>query len=75
MPLLNSVNELQQLLGTITHSGNFISNFAEVTSILRTLLKKEVEIKLETPQPDATGKLKLPATSPQCLKILIYKPI
>ena len=56
-----------------THSGNFISNFAVATSTLRTLLKKEVEIKLETPQLDAIGKLKLPATRALCPKIVIYK--
>ena len=75
MPLLNSVNELQRLLRMITHSGNFISNFAKVTSTLRTLLKQEVEFKLETPQLDAIEKLKLLATSTPYLKILIYKPI
>ena len=63
MPLTNSVNQLQRLFSTITQSGNFISNFAEVTSTLRTLLKKEVEFKLNTSQLDAIGKLKLLATS------------
>ena len=75
IPLPNSVHELQRLLGMITHSGNFISKFAEVSSTLRTLLKKEVEFKLETPQLDAIRKLKSLATSTQCRKILIYKPI
>ena len=75
MPLLNSVNELQRLLGMITHSGNFTSNFAKITSTLRTLLKQEVEFKLETLQLDAIEKLKLLATSTPYLKILIYKPI
>ena len=75
IPLPNSVHELQRLLGMITHSGNFISKFAEVTSTLRTPLKKEVKFKLETPQLDAIGNLKPLATSTQCRKILIYKSI
>ena len=57
MPLPNSVNELQQLLGMITRSRNLISNFTEVTSTLRTLLKKEVEFKLETLQLDTVRKV------------------
>ena len=50
MQLSNSVNELQRPLGMITYLGKFISNLAEVTSPLRTLLKKEVEFKLEKPR-------------------------
>ena len=53
MPLPNVVNELQQFLGMITYLGKFITNLAEVNSPLRTLLKKEVEFKLEKPQLDA----------------------
>ena len=49
MPLLNSVNELQRLLGMITHSGNFISNFAKVISTLRTLLKKKLNLNSRQP--------------------------
>ena len=63
MPLPNSVNELQRFLGMITYLGKFILNLAEVTSLLRTLLKKEVGFKLEKPQLDAIGKLKLLATT------------
>ena len=69
MPLPNSVNELQQFLGMITYLGKFIPNLAEVTSPLRTLLKKEVEFKLEKSQLDAIGKLKLLVTTTPCLKI------
>ena len=47
MPLPNSANELQQFLGMITYLGKFIPNLTEVNSPLRTLLKKEVEFKLE----------------------------
>ena len=50
MSLPNSVNELQQLLGTITYLGKFIPNLVEVASPLRTLLKKKDEFKLEKPQ-------------------------
>ena len=63
MLLLNSVNELQQFIGMVTYLGKFIPNFAEVTSPLRTQLKKEVEFKLEKPQPDAVTKLKLLVTT------------
>ena len=69
MPLPNSVNELQRFLGMITYVGKFIPNLAEITSPLRTLLKKEVEFKLEKPQLDAIGKLKLLVTTTACLKI------
>ena len=60
MPLLNSVYELQQFLGVITYLRKFIPNLAEVTSPLGTLLKKEVEFKLENPQLDAIGELQIP---------------
>ena len=63
MLLPNSVNELQQFIGMVTYLGKFIPNFAEVTSPLRTQLKKEVEFKLEKPQPDAVTKLKLLVTT------------
>ena len=69
IPLPNSVNELQRFLGMITYLGNFIPNLVEVTSPLRTLLKKEVEFKLEKLQLDAIGKLKLLVTTAPCLKI------
>ena len=69
MPLPNSVNELQRFLGMITYLGKFIPNLAEVTSPLRTLLKKEVEFKLEKPQLDAIRELKLLVTTTPCLKI------
>ena len=46
-----------------------IPNLAEVNSPLCTLLKKEVEFKLENPQLDAFGKLKLLVTTTPCLKI------
>ena len=63
MLLPNSVNELQQFIGMVTYLGKFIPNFAEVTSPLHTQLKKEVEFKLEKPQPDAVTKLKLLVTT------------
>ena len=69
MSLPNSVNELQRFLGMITNLGTFISNLAEATSPLRTLLKKEVESKLKKPQLNAIGKLKLLLTTTPCLKI------
>ena len=69
MPLPNSANELQRFLGVITYLGKFIPNLTEVTSPLRTLLKKEAEFKLEKPQLDAIGKLKLLVTTTPCLKI------
>ena len=69
MPLPNSVNELQRFLGMITYLGNFMPNLAEVTSPLRTLLKKEIEFKLEKPQLDAIGKLKLLVATTPCLKM------
>ena len=77
MPLPNSVNEPQRFLGMITYLGKFTPNLAEVTFPLRTLLKKEVEFKLEKPQPDAIGKLKLLVITTLYLNvlILIYKPI
>ena len=53
----------------ITYLGKFIPNLAEGTSPLCTLLKKEVEFKLEKPQLDAIGKLKLLVTTTPCLKI------
>ena len=53
----------------ITYLGKCILNLAEVTSPLRTLLKKEVEFKLEKLQLDAIGKLKLLVTTTPCLKI------
>ena len=69
MPLPNSVNELQRFLGMITYLGKFIPNLSEVTSPFRTLLKKEVEFKLEKPQLDAIGKLILLVRTIPCLKI------
>ena len=39
----------RRFLGMITYLGKFIPNFAEVTSPLRTLLKKYVEFKLDKP--------------------------
>ena len=53
----------------ITYLGKFIPNFAEATSPLRTLLMKEVELKLEKPQLDTIGTLKLLVTTTPCLKI------
>ena len=53
----------------ITYFGKFTPNLAEVTSPLRTLLKKEVEFKLEKSQLDAIGKPKLLVTTIPCLKI------
>ena len=44
-------------------------NLAEVTSLLRTLLKKEVEFKLEKTQLETIGKLKSLVTTTSCLKI------
>ena len=41
----------------------------DVTSSLRTMLNKEVEFKLQKPQLDANGKLKLLVTTTPCLKI------
>ena len=58
MLLPNSVIELQWFLGMITYLGKFIRNLAEVTSPPCTLLKKEVEFKLEKSQLNAIGKLK-----------------
>ena len=69
IPLPNSVNELQRFLGMIIYLGKFIPNLAEVTSLLRTLLKKEVEFKLEKLQLDSIGKLKLLVTTTPSLKI------
>ena len=69
VPLPNSANELQWFLGMITYLGKFIPNLAEVTSPHRTLLKKEIEFKLEKPQLDAIGKLKLLVTTTPCLKL------
>ena len=69
MPLPNSVNKLQRFLAMITYTGKFIPYLAEVTSPLHTLLKKEVEFKLEKPQLDATGKLKLLVITTSCLQI------
>ena len=46
-----------------------MQNLAEVTSLLRTLLKKEVEFKLEKPQLIPVGKLKLLVTTTPCLKM------
>ena len=40
-----------------------------MASSLRTLLKKEVEFKLENPRLEAIGKLKLLVTTTPCLKI------
>ena len=68
MSLPNSVNELQRFLGMVTYLGKFIPNLAEVTSPHSTLLKKEVELKLEKPQLGAIGKLKLLVTTTPCLK-------
>ena len=59
--------KIEQFLGMITHLGKFIPNLAEVTSPLRTLLKKEVELKLEKSQLNPTGKLKLLVTTTPCL--------
>ena len=69
MSLSNSVNELQWFLGMITYLGKFIPNLVEVTSPFRTLLKKEVEFKLEKTQLDAIRKLKLLVTTTPSLKI------
>ena len=69
MSLPNSVNELQRFIGMITYLGKFIPNLAEVTSPPRTLLKKEVEFKLEKSQLNAIGKLKGLVTTTPCLKI------
>ena len=65
----NSVNERQRFLGMITYLGKFIPSLGEETSALRTLLKKEVEFKLEKPQLDAIGKLKFLVTITPCLKL------
>ena len=69
MPLPNSVNELQRFIGMITYLGHFIRNPAELTCPPRTLLKKEVEFKLEKSQLNAIGKLKGLVTTTPCLKI------
>ena len=53
----------------ITYLEKFIPNLAEVTSPLRTVLKKEVEFKLKKSLLDAIGKLKLLVTTTPCLKI------
>ena len=69
MSLSNSVNELQWFLGMITYVGKFIPNLVEVTCPFLTLLKKEVEFKLEKPQLDAIRKLRLLVTTTPSLKI------
>ena len=69
MPLPNSVNELQGFIGMITYLGHFIRNLAELTCPPRTLLKKEVEFKLEKSQLNTIGKLKGLVTTTPCLKI------
>ena len=53
----------------ITYLGKLTPNLAKVTSHLCTLLKKEVEFKLNKSQLDAIGKLKLLVTTTPCLKI------
>ena len=53
----------------ITYVGKFIPNLVEVTCPFLTLLKKEVEFKLEKPQLDAIRKLKLLVTTTPSLKI------
>ena len=53
----------------ITYLEQFIPNLAEVTSPLRTVLKKEVEFKLKKSLLDAIGKLKLLVTTTPCLEI------
>ena len=57
MLLPNSVNELQLFLGMITYLGKFIPNLGEVMSPICSLLKKEVEFKLEKSQLGAIEKL------------------
>ena len=56
MPLPNSVNELRQFLSMITYLGKFIPNL-------------HIKCKIEKPQLDAIGKLKLLVTTTPCLKI------
>ena len=57
------------ILGMITYLGKLIPNLAEVTAPLRTLLKKEVEFKLEKPQLDVIGKLNFLVITTPCLKV------
>ena len=57
------------ILCMITYLGKLIPNLAEVTAPLRTLLKKEVEFKLEKPLLDAIGKLNFLVTTTPCLKV------
>ena len=53
----------------IHYLGNFIANFAEHTTPLRNLLKKDALFKLQKPQLDVIENLKTLVTSAPCLTI------
>ena len=60
--------EFQRFLGMVIYLGKFIPNLAEVTALLRVLLKKDVVLNLQKPQLDAIEKLKTLITSVIILK-------
>ena len=60
--------EFQRFLGMVIYLGKFFPNLAEVTALLRVLLKKDVVLNLQKPQLDAIEKLKTLITSVIILK-------
>ena len=72
MSVQTSKVELQQFLVMINYLGMYISNLAEETAPLRTLLKKENEFLIQKPQVDAINKLKLLVVNAPVLKF--YDP-
>ena len=58
MPLPKSVNELQKFFGMVNNLEKFIPNFADQTTPLHNLVKREVVFELQKPQLDAIENLK-----------------
>ena len=58
MPRLTNCAELETLLGIITYLTRFQRNLSEITSPMRALLHKAVELSWQSEQPDAFHKVK-----------------
>lgn len=76
MPTPQNVKDVERFLGMVTYVGNFVPNLSEQTSILRELLKKDVEWHWEERHQKCFSNIKQLLTSPPVLQYYtLEKPI
>ena len=72
LPERQDKTELQQFLGMLTYLSSFIKDFSSKSSVLRDLLKKDVDFILEAHHQNAFDSLKSKISEPSLLNY--YKP-